>query len=577
MNPENKWLRALILIGILIAILYVCWWYSFLLFHLISELFSIIIAVSIGIVAWNSRRRLDNDFLLFIGIAFIFIAAIDLLHTLAYKGMNVFEGYDADLPTQLWIGARYLQAGALVLSPLFIVRRLDANVAMIGWGLLTGALLGLIFLGLFPSCFIEGQGLTDFKVYSELVIVAILVVASLHVGKHRKRLDREVYGLIQLAIWFMVASELAFTQYASVFADMNAIGHVLKVMEFYLLYLAILRTGISEPFRILFKDLKESEVLVRDTLDTVPVLVIKTDRAMNVILSNHLVVDLLDGADPTGKDLGSAFGTERGMMLTQEVNKLGEGERSIVEMVIVANRARRTIEWRCLRTADGFLLMGLDVTAERVSRDLVSRLNEDRRVIHKTLRHDVLNQIMVARGNIELYKMSDREGHLAKAIAAMDKTVEIIQLTRDLERALESGRPLEDMDVRQLAMAVLADMDTGAVEVRLNGDLMIVADEAMASVLGNLIGNAITHARPETVSINMWEDDIGKHIEVRDDGRGVPQDLRESLFEEGTKGGGSEGTGMGLYLVRNTIERYGGGVRYFPGEPRGSVFRIDLP
>ena len=66
--------------------------YSYLLFHSIAEIFSVVVAFGIFMLAWNSRRFLDNNALLFIGIAYLFVGMIDILHTLAYKGKGVFAG-----------------------------------------------------------------------------------------------------------------------------------------------------------------------------------------------------------------------------------------------------------------------------------------------------------------------------------------------------------------------------------------------------------------------------------------------------------------------------------------------------
>src|SRR4030067_1201204 len=96
-----------ILMGILVFLgLYLTSLYSYPLFHSLAELFSIVIACGIFMIAWNSRRFIDNNYLLFVGIAFLFVATIDLIHTLGYKGMGVFQGYETNLPTQLWIAAR---------------------------------------------------------------------------------------------------------------------------------------------------------------------------------------------------------------------------------------------------------------------------------------------------------------------------------------------------------------------------------------------------------------------------------------------------------------------------------------
>ncbi len=45
---------------------------------------------SVAALAWNARRQIDNSFLLLVGLASPSIGALDLLHTLAYKGMNIF-------------------------------------------------------------------------------------------------------------------------------------------------------------------------------------------------------------------------------------------------------------------------------------------------------------------------------------------------------------------------------------------------------------------------------------------------------------------------------------------------------
>jgi hypothetical protein len=78
--------------------------YSSLLFHTLAELFSIVIVGVIFVIAWNCRGNLRNSFLLVLGVGYLFVATVDLLHTLAYKGMGVFSGFDANLPTRVHAG-----------------------------------------------------------------------------------------------------------------------------------------------------------------------------------------------------------------------------------------------------------------------------------------------------------------------------------------------------------------------------------------------------------------------------------------------------------------------------------------
>ncbi|MGA9294854.1 MAG: MASE3 domain-containing protein, partial [Ignavibacteriaceae bacterium] len=62
---------------------------NYLLFHSLAESFSIIISCAIFMVIWNSRRYIDNNFFIIIGIALLFVSFLDLIHTFSYKGINI--------------------------------------------------------------------------------------------------------------------------------------------------------------------------------------------------------------------------------------------------------------------------------------------------------------------------------------------------------------------------------------------------------------------------------------------------------------------------------------------------------
>ncbi|MHC5035366.1 MAG: MASE3 domain-containing protein, partial [Planctomycetota bacterium] len=118
-------LGTLVLLGLCVTRLY-----SYLLFHSLAEMFAVVVACGIFIVAWNSRRIIDNSYLMLLGMAYLFVGGLDLVHTLAYTGMGVFEGYGTNLPAQLWIGARYLESVVLLIAPLFVGRRLRPAVVL---------------------------------------------------------------------------------------------------------------------------------------------------------------------------------------------------------------------------------------------------------------------------------------------------------------------------------------------------------------------------------------------------------------------------------------------------------------
>ncbi len=289
------------LLGILIISgLYASSLSSYLLFHSLIELFCIVTAFVIFVLAWHTRRIQDNQYLLFVGIALLGTAAIELVHALAYKGMGVFAGSSADLPTQLWIAFRYLFSISLLIAPLFIRRRFRAWRMLALYIGVTIALLVSIFSGLFPACFVEGSGLTPFKINSEYVIALIFVASLGLLIANRQSFDGTVFGLMAGAIVSSIASELAFTEYVSVFGLANMIGHFFLLASMVLIYRALAITGIVEPSSLLFRNLKMSEAALQRAhdelknseaeitamLENVPIIMLLVDRERRVRKAN---------------------------------------------------------------------------------------------------------------------------------------------------------------------------------------------------------------------------------------------------------------------------------------------------
>ena len=259
-----------VIIGFALGTLVLISRYNYPLFHTLAELISIVIAWSLFILAWNTRRYTSDDTLVLMGIGIFLTSLIDLVHTLAYSGLNLFPGYTADLPTQSWIAARYVQSLSLLAvsmrmqRPSYPLQRLTAPVALAAGALLVAVLLAAIFSGIFPSCYIEGTGLTPFKQGSEIVISLFLLLAILFFLRVRERFDVQVLQLLIGAIVLMIGSELLFTFYFSFHGVSNFIGHVSKIASFILLYLAIVHTGLKKPYALIFREMKRTEEELRE-------------------------------------------------------------------------------------------------------------------------------------------------------------------------------------------------------------------------------------------------------------------------------------------------------------------------
>ena len=315
----NQFIRRhgpLLLLGtaILLGLLWIAQ-SNYLLFHVLGEMFSIVIAFTIFVLTWNGRGYLHNGYLVFLGISFLFTGGIDLLHTLAFRGMGVFPGTGqsdpnaANLATQLWIAARYMQALSLVFAPVFLRRQFRPSLVLAGYTVITALLVLSIFeWRVFPDALLDAGGLTEFKKSSEYLIILLLTVGGLGLLRVRSAFDPDVRRLLMLAIVTTILSEFAFVEYLMVTDGFNQLGHFLKIVAFYLIYKAIIETGFLKPQDLLFRELAQSERALRESsqrerarnaeleaiMDAVPAVVwIAHDQESSLITGNRASVDLL--------------------------------------------------------------------------------------------------------------------------------------------------------------------------------------------------------------------------------------------------------------------------------------------
>jgi len=117
----------------------------------------------------------------------------------------------------------------------------------------------LLWLLIFPATFVEGQGITTFKIASDYLVSDILLASAVALSRVKERFEREVFTLLLLSIFAAIASELAFHLYVDFYSYNNLVGHYLKIVSFYLFYKAVISVGLFRPYELLFRDLKRNE------------------------------------------------------------------------------------------------------------------------------------------------------------------------------------------------------------------------------------------------------------------------------------------------------------------------------
>jgi signal transduction histidine kinase len=112
----------------------------------------------------------------------------------------------------------------------------------------------------------------------------------------------------------------------------------------------------------------------------------------------------------------------------------------------------------------------------------------------------------------------------------------------------------------------------------LNADPKIVR-----MIFQNLLSNAVKYTPPEgTVTLAIKKDSSNMLISVADTGYGVPEDVQQKIFTKMFRADNARtkdpnGTGLGLYIIKATIEQTGGKIWFESKENKGSTFSVSLP
>lgn len=221
----------------------------------------------------------------------------------------------------------------------------------------------------------------------------------------------------------------------------------------------------------------------------------------------------------------------------------------------------------------GLFSVGTDVTDRKKAEDNVQRLNETLSVLNKILRHDILNDLTVVMSACDMIQVDDQRLK-QKASKAIMKSVSLIEQMRSLENALVSEEVLAGKSLGSIVESVVNNYPH--IKFSIKGDCTVLCDGAIYSAIDNIVRNAVVHGKTERIDISIHEKDAHCELRIADYGKGIPLDIKDKIFEEGESFGDTRGSGLGLYIVKKVMERYGGEISVEDNKPSGAVFVLKL-
>jgi signal transduction histidine kinase len=218
--------------------------------------------------------------------------------------------------------------------------------------------------------------------------------------------------------------------------------------------------------------------------------------------------------------------------------------------------------------------------------------------------HELRNPLAVLQGFAQLLQaQSTRDGGVALTTDQQESLDGILQsakrlgeLTDDLldVTRLQAGRlqlhqePTDlVMLVRRVVKRFQMTVERHRCNVEARADVLVVSIDIqrLEQVINNILNNAVKYSpEGDSVQIRLWEDYENKSavVSIKDDGIGIPVQQQLRIFgrfmrADNVRAHGIHGTGLGLYLSRELVERHGGRIWFHSVEGQGTTFFISLP
>lgn len=223
--------------------------------HTLLEFVPMVISAMVFALCWSLRHIQPNSHRLWIGCSLLATGLVDLAHTLSYAGMPAFvTASSPEKAINFWLAGRFILAAGFIEISLFRSRYYNGSkrfslllgvvsiTALIWW-------IGLWHPSLLPRTYIQGQGLTPFKVHAEYLLTLLYISAAAGLWwRYRKNTKNYELAILSLAAWVLALAELYLTLYASVSDLFNLLGHVYKTIGYLFIYQAIFLTGVNNPY-----------------------------------------------------------------------------------------------------------------------------------------------------------------------------------------------------------------------------------------------------------------------------------------------------------------------------------------
>lgn len=207
--------------------------------------------------------------------------------------------------------------------------------------------------------------------------------------------------------------------------------------------------------------------------------------------------------------------------------------------------------------------------------------------------HELRTPLAVMRAKLDVFALSEtRDTETKELVNAMSMQLErlsrliedLLWFSKDLPLEQKTPVPLYPL-LCDVAEELSGVADEKKIEIQIDSiDCFVLGqDRLLERVFYNLLENAVKYSPPQTcVTVTCRKEKEALRVLVMDQGEGIPEDCRTSVFEpffrvDKSRSRSIGGNGLGLAVCKKILERHGALITVRPNKPTGSIFEITFP
>lgn len=213
-----------------------------------------------------------------------------------------------------------------------------------------------------------------------------------------------------------------------------------------------------------------------------------------------------------------------------------------------------------------------EISDRREYRKMLEQQNRRLEEYSAIVSHDLRSPLSVASGWLDIAIEDGSTKDLGKVKSALERMDVLISDLRELGRYGQTVEGMVELDLRDIAETAWSNVSTTNATLEIEPDLGTVDGERgrLHQLFENLFRNSIEHVSPD-VTIRVGPLSDGFYVE--DDGHGIPENMRESVFEFGYSTT-ERGTGLGLAIVEAVADAHGWTIDLVDADPHGARFEF---